>query len=301
MFFTCRSQWPHGLRRRSLAGRLLGLRVRIKAGAWMSVSCECCVLQVGLFVGLITRPEESYQVWCVWVWSWSLDNEEALALWGLLRHGMECNVLQVHIFVRFTAPHTTWNFWKLTEFFKLFKQDAECMIAGFRRDADEICALLGYYAALIGSPVPTFRDNISVPSLRVKKSKTKAFFSDFLTLENGPIYCLETSVQNYRSTLRLIPEGRRSQDWKCTCNVILWRVHVTFVAREKHQCVILCCDAWQWHNTVRPFWIVALHVDNILFFWRFYGACNKTWAGVRVKCPIFLSDFNQIRVCLDEF
>jgi hypothetical protein len=33
----------------------------------------------GLCVGLIIRPEESYQVWCVWVWSWSLDNEEALA------------------------------------------------------------------------------------------------------------------------------------------------------------------------------------------------------------------------------
>jgi hypothetical protein len=35
----------------------------------------------------------------------------------------------------------------------------------------EICALLGYYAALNGSSVPTFRDDLSVPSLRVKKSK----------------------------------------------------------------------------------------------------------------------------------
>jgi hypothetical protein len=32
----------------------------------MSVACECCVLSGrGLCVGLITRPEESYQVWCV--------------------------------------------------------------------------------------------------------------------------------------------------------------------------------------------------------------------------------------------
>jgi len=38
-------------------------------------------------VRIITRPEESYRVWCVWVWSWSLENEEALAHWGLLRHG----------------------------------------------------------------------------------------------------------------------------------------------------------------------------------------------------------------------
>ena len=33
----------------------------------------------GLFVGLITRPEVSYRVWCVWVCSWILANEDALA------------------------------------------------------------------------------------------------------------------------------------------------------------------------------------------------------------------------------
>ena len=37
----CRSQWPSGLRRGSAADHLLGLRVRIPPGAWMSV---CCVL-----------------------------------------------------------------------------------------------------------------------------------------------------------------------------------------------------------------------------------------------------------------
>jgi hypothetical protein len=31
----------------------------------------------------------------------------------------------------------------------------------------EICALLGYYAALSGSSVPTFRDNLAVPPARV--------------------------------------------------------------------------------------------------------------------------------------
>jgi hypothetical protein len=38
-------------------------------------------------VGLITRPEESYRVSCVWVWSRSHDNKEALVHLGLLRHG----------------------------------------------------------------------------------------------------------------------------------------------------------------------------------------------------------------------
>ena len=54
------SRWPHGLRRGSTAARLLGLRVRIPPGAWMSVCCECCVLSGrGFCVGLVTRPEES--------------------------------------------------------------------------------------------------------------------------------------------------------------------------------------------------------------------------------------------------
>ena len=43
-------------------------------------------VKVWTLFGLITRPDESYKVWCVWVWSWSLDNEEALAHYGLLRH-----------------------------------------------------------------------------------------------------------------------------------------------------------------------------------------------------------------------
>jgi hypothetical protein len=61
-----RSQWPRGLRRGSEAAFLLGLRVRILPGAWISVCSQCCVLSDrGLFVGPITRPEESYRVWCV--------------------------------------------------------------------------------------------------------------------------------------------------------------------------------------------------------------------------------------------
>ena len=67
------------LRRRSAAARLLGLCVRISQLTWMIVSCACCVLSGrGLCVGLITHWEEFYRVWCVWVWSWILDNGDAL-------------------------------------------------------------------------------------------------------------------------------------------------------------------------------------------------------------------------------
>jgi hypothetical protein len=34
-------------------------------------------------------------------------------------------------------------------------------ISGIRRKVDEICALLGYYAAYSGNFLPTFRDNLS--------------------------------------------------------------------------------------------------------------------------------------------
>ena len=62
----CRSQWPRGLRRRSAADRLLRSWVPIPPGAWMFVCCECCVLSGrGLYDELITRPEESYRLWCV--------------------------------------------------------------------------------------------------------------------------------------------------------------------------------------------------------------------------------------------
>jgi len=65
-FFSCRSQWLHGLRRRSSAARLLRSWVRVPTGAWMFVCCECCVLSGrGLCDGLITRPEESYRLWRV--------------------------------------------------------------------------------------------------------------------------------------------------------------------------------------------------------------------------------------------
>jgi hypothetical protein len=62
---------------RSLAGIAVLNPAR---GLDVCVCCECCVLSGrGLCVGPITRPEESYWVRCVWVWLWSIDNEEAQA------------------------------------------------------------------------------------------------------------------------------------------------------------------------------------------------------------------------------
>jgi hypothetical protein len=56
------------------------------------------------------------------------------------------------------------------------------LISGFRRDVHEICCFLGYYAASSNNPLPTFRDNVSISSLRVKKYTKKR---KDLTLEDG--------------------------------------------------------------------------------------------------------------------
>jgi hypothetical protein len=60
-----------------------------------------------------------------------------------------------------------------------------CMISGSHRAVVEICTLQGYYAALSGSSVPTFRNNLSVRSSRVNKFKREASLLDFLTFEDG--------------------------------------------------------------------------------------------------------------------
>ena len=47
-------------------GTLAGIVVSNPAGAWMSLSCDCCVLSGrDLCEELITRPEESHRLWCV--------------------------------------------------------------------------------------------------------------------------------------------------------------------------------------------------------------------------------------------
>ena len=51
---------------RRVAARLLRSWVRIPPEAWIFVCCECRVLSGrGLCDELITRPEESYRLWCV--------------------------------------------------------------------------------------------------------------------------------------------------------------------------------------------------------------------------------------------
>jgi hypothetical protein len=91
-----------------------------------------------------------------------------------------------------------------------------------------ICALLGYYVASCVNCLPTFRDNVSVPSSGVKSPCRKermpatsmnlcyqllAFFlsySDSWHMKMGPIHCTKMSVNNCHMMPHNIPEERRS-------------------------------------------------------------------------------------------
>jgi hypothetical protein len=64
---------------------------------------------------------------------------------------------------------------------------------------DEVCALLGFYAAYSGNSLPTCQHNISVPSSGVKKSVI------YRRLKMGSIVRTETAVRDYHYTLRNNP------------------------------------------------------------------------------------------------
>jgi hypothetical protein len=72
---------------------------------------------------------------------------------------------------RLSLDGFSWNF-ILETYMKIFWKNLFLVAIG--KNIGHICALLGYYAASNGNPSPTFRDNVSVPSSRVKKSQKSA-------------------------------------------------------------------------------------------------------------------------------
>ena len=75
--------WPRGLRHRSAAARLLGLQVRVPTGhECFSLVSVVCFIGRGLCDELITRPEESYRLWCFVVCD--LETYKMRRLWPAL-------------------------------------------------------------------------------------------------------------------------------------------------------------------------------------------------------------------------
>ena len=90
------------------------------------------------------------------------------------------------------------------------------VISGYRRDAEEICALLGCYAAPGGNSIPTLRHNLSVPSSKVKKSHKNPLLEPW-RWDRQVIPKHRYGI--YRSTLRNILE--KSVDMLSTARVVM--------------------------------------------------------------------------------
>jgi len=99
-----------------------------------------------------------------------------------------CNILP-------SSPRST----SLCLSFRFPHQQLLYMISGFQRDVDEVYVFLGYYAASSGNSLPTFQDNLSVPSSRPKNPSWME-----------PICCTEKSVRNYLYSLRNSAEEHSS-------------------------------------------------------------------------------------------
>jgi hypothetical protein len=101
MYVTvCRSQGPRGLRRSSAVARLLCSWVRIppRGHGYLSDVSVVCFTGRGVCDELITRPEESYRLWCFVVCDletsrmrrpWSALGRSAPGVWGgSLKHNI---------------------------------------------------------------------------------------------------------------------------------------------------------------------------------------------------------------------
>jgi hypothetical protein len=88
------------------------------------------------------------------------------------KHGI-CNRYLVNFFMQ-GLQSITLDFrcssWYLLQQSIIFTETSSvsASISGFRCVVDDFCAILGCYPALCGNCLPTFRDNTSVPSSRVK-------------------------------------------------------------------------------------------------------------------------------------
>jgi hypothetical protein len=133
----------------------------------------------------------------------------------------------------------------------------------------EVCALLGCYAALSASSVPTSRGNLFLPSSVVKKSKKTSW-----PLKMEPMGCSETSVKNYHSSLRNIPEERRS--------------HLHRVGSLKSRTIQIWLKSNNniGHFTWRPMYVCIVEKHKIFHIWQsstlFYSTYGSTIQRIRV-------------------
>jgi hypothetical protein len=110
-------------------------------------------------------------------------------------------------------------------------------MSGFRCDVGDICALLGYYAASNGNPLLKFRDNVSVPSSGVKKSKKKIFLDPW-RWNRYVVPKPDTLSRNVGKELTPCnnPEERRTRRFDSRTSSDLAQLALTFCFYHNHLC-----------------------------------------------------------------
>jgi hypothetical protein len=116
------------------------------------------------------------------------------------------------------------------------------VISRFRSDVNEICALLGCYAALSGGSMPTFRDSLSVPS----SSSIKLF--DFLLLKFHIAVVAKGSCNNTRNICISVAWGALAQP------LLPWKSNKYYItackAHALYYTVICACPALPYFPTL---------------------------------------------------
>jgi hypothetical protein len=97
----------------------------------------------------------------------------------------------------------------------------------------QICGLLGYYLALSGSSVPTFRDNLSVPSSKIKMWQLVPKRRYRTTTERCVIS--QESVDVIFIAAEVLNHAKPFQ-FMCWCVIrMCWRLHIQHQESERKQ------------------------------------------------------------------
>jgi hypothetical protein len=128
----------------------------------------------------------------------------------------------------------------------------------------------------------TIVHNVANHTIRMNKTTVTK------TLENFSSFNIENLPAQMQNLMWVIDNFKSEQVRQCAYNVILKRVHVTIVAMRS-LCIV------ELRVTVNNVKILSVPQKKNCSYGEFMTpATTKTYLGLHVKCPIILSDFNQI-------
>ena len=136
----------------------------------------------------------------------------------------------------------------------------QSVISGFRRDVHDICALLGYYTASCGNPLPKFQDNVSVPSSRIKNSYSSLFGRTRDATDRSPwqgnffvVICKLSVIQRPLHSIK-----RRDSVFKTKSHLFVeFQVHF-FGCDGKHQVVTSTCPLYLFVSIVCLYYLFCI-------------------------------------------